>query len=88
MTPAGGFPYDLAGLAILLLLNRTVVPSLQHAGAFWTFVAIDVAAAAYFAVVGVQGLHGFPVVNWIVAGLLCFHAVQNVLLRGTRRRKP
>lgn len=88
MSGEGQFPYDLAGLAVLLLLNRTVVPSLSHAAAFWGFQVVNLGGALYFALAGIAGLENFPVANWIVAALLLFHGVQNVVLRSSRRPKP
>ncbi len=85
MTTEGQFPYDLAALAILLLLNRTVVASLRHPAAFWGFQAVNLGGALYFALAGIAGLDNFPVASWIVAALLLFHGVQNVVLRSSAR---
>lgn len=72
------FPFDLALLAGLLVANRTVMQEVRRRAIFWAFQAVNLAAAAWFALVGIAGLEAFPIARWLVAGLLVFHAVQNV----------
>lgn len=82
-----GFSIDLVVLAAFLLANRTIVPELRRAPLFWGFQAINLGGAAYFAIWGVTGLERYPVASWLVAGLLVFHSIQNVIIFQTRRPK-
>ncbi len=75
------FPWDLVVLVVLLVAHRTVVPSLRSSPAFWTFQAITVGAAVWFAVYGVIGTADVPIVKVLVPGLLIFHAIQNIAVR-------
>ncbi len=75
------FPWDLLMLAAILLANRTVVPSLKVPAMFWAFQAVNLAAAAWFAIFGIIGMADFPVAQFVVAALLVFHAVQNLFVR-------
>ena len=81
------FPIDLACFAGLLLANRTIVPELKNRYAFWTFQAVNLGAAGWFAFRGVEGLETYPVASWLVAGLLVFHGVQNAVVYSTRGPK-
>lgn len=79
-------PWDFGALVVVLLLNRTLVPSLKRPVAFWCFQALTVGTAAWFVVFGIEGLGRVPVAKWVVAGLLVFHAVQNVVIRRGGRK--
>ena len=83
---ADTFPYDVVALAMLLLLNRTLAPSLRANWSFWSFQAVNIAAAAYFAWFGIEGVEHVPVASYIVAALCLFHVVQNVIVR--QRQAP
>ena len=83
---SGEFPWDIALLAGVLLANRTVVPSLKHIALFWAFQALTFGAALLFVVRGIDGLDRVPVAKWVVAGLLVFHAVQNIVVRQGGRK--
>jgi hypothetical protein len=71
---------------MVLLANRTVVPSLKSAAIFWAFQAVTVGAAGWFAWRGLDGLDRVPIAKWVVAGLLVFHAVQNYVVRQGGRK--
>lgn len=82
-----GFSVDIAILAGFLLANRTIVPELRRKALFWSFQALNLGGAAYFAIWGVTGLERYPVASYLVAGLLVFHSIQNVIIFTTRRTK-
>ena len=82
----GPFPWDILALASLLLANRTVVRSIKPEWGFWAFQALNLAGAVWFAVEGIQGLDNYPIANWIVCGLLVFHAIQNYVVRQGGKR--
>ena len=75
------FPWDLVVLVVLVVVHRSVVPSLRSSSAFWTFQAVNVGAAVWFAVYGVNGTADVPIVKVLVPGLLIFHGIQNIAVR-------
>lgn len=79
-------PWDFGLLVLVLLLNRTLVPSLKQPALFWAFEAFTVGSAVWFAWRGIDGLERVPVAKWVVAGLLVFHAVQNYVVRKGGKR--
>lgn len=78
---AENFPYDVVGLAMLLLLNRTLVHALRADWAFWAFQGLNIAAAVYFAWFGIKGIEHVPIASYVVSALCLFHVVQNVIVR-------
>jgi hypothetical protein len=79
-------PVELVALAALLLVNRMVIPSQALRGAvFWPIQVADAAAALYVVFVGLPDLDRFPVVGWMVAGLLVFHIAQNLSIRSRKQ---
>ncbi len=83
---AENFPYDVVGLAMLLLLNRTLITTLKNDWAFWAFQGLNIAAAAYFAWFGIVGIEHVPVASYVVSALCLFHVVQNVIVRQRSNR--
>ncbi len=79
-------PWDFGLLVMVLLANRTIVPSLKAAPMFWAFQAVTVATAGWFIWNGIDGLDRVPIAKWVVAGLLVFHAVQNFVVRQGGRK--
>ena len=77
------FPWDVLALAVVLAVNRLAVPATYaRPAAFWTIQALNLVLTGAVAVYGLPGLTDFPTVGWLVAGLLLFHVIQNVALRG------
>lgn len=77
------FPWEVLTLAAVLALNRLAVPSVAARPAlFWAIQAVNLGGGAAVIFFGVPGLGEYPVVGWLVAGLLAFHAVQNFATRG------
>lgn len=76
------FPWEVVVLAVVLAINRLLVPATYtRPAAFWAIQAGNAVLAIAIIVVGLPGLANFPVVNWMIAGLLAFHAFQNIALR-------
>lgn len=76
------FPWEILILAAVLAGNRLVVPgSYNRPAVFWGFQALNIAIAIATAFYGLPGLSTYPIVSWMVAGLLAFHVFQNFALR-------
>lgn len=83
-----GFPWDVAGLALVLAINRLGTPATYFRPVgFWAIQALNLGLAVAVVVWGLPGLAGFPSVGWLIAALLGFHVFQNVALRGQALRK-
>lgn len=79
-------PVDLVALAALLLVDRLLVSRVaRHAYAFWALQAVNLGAAAWFAVMGIAGIEGVPLVRWLVVVILLFHVVQGWSIRSRLR---
>lgn len=90
--PMQRFPWEVVVLAVVLALNRLVVPgAVRRPPVFWGVQALNAALALGVVIFGVPGLEGYPAVSWLIAGLLAFHIVQNLTLRsrvlGEARRR-
>jgi hypothetical protein len=76
------FPWEVVVLAVVLAVNRLIVPATYtRAAAFWALQVMNLSLAVVVVMVGLPGLANYPVVNWMIAGLLAFHAFQNIALR-------
>ncbi|MDP2316454.1 MAG: hypothetical protein Q8P41_26390 [Pseudomonadota bacterium] len=78
------FPWEVLILGVVLGVNRLATPATyERPIAFWAIQVMNVAVALPVALVGIPGTEGFPALGWLIAGLLLFHVLQNVSLRGT-----
>lgn len=79
-------PVELVVLAVLLLVNRLVIPGQAQNLVVYTLIQLaDLLAAAVVLWRGLPGLDAFPVVRWLVAGLLVFHVAQNASIRSRKQ---
>jgi hypothetical protein len=79
-------PAELIVLAVLLLINRLVVPTQAlNTPVYGAIQLANGAAGVYALFVGVPGLDRYPVVGWMVGGLLLFHVAQNASIRSRKR---
>jgi hypothetical protein len=75
-------PWEVVGLAVVLGVNRFAIPRVAlRPRLFWPIQSVTAGLAVGVAVAGMPGLRDFPVVNWLVAGLLAFHVAQNQSIR-------
>lgn len=79
-------PPDLVALAALFLADRLLVPRfLRVEAVFWSFQALNLAAAGWFAVRGIAGLGHLPMVKWLVVAMIAFHMVMGFSMRSRAR---
>jgi len=77
------FPWEVVILGLVLGINRVGTPhTYTRPFAFWGIQAMNVALAVPAVVFGLPGMDAVPLLGWLIAGLLAFHVLQNVSLRG------
>ncbi len=85
------FPWEVLILGAVLAINRLGTPATyDRPVAFWGIQVMNLALAVPVVIWGLPGVEGFRGLDWLIAGLLVFHVLQNVALRSnvlTRKRQ-